>query len=54
MKVLIACTDEEAENENFDRRKPLHTLEYRADQKPRNRSQRHRLGTVLELPYCTG
>lgn len=27
MKVLIACTDKEAENENFDRRKPLHTLE---------------------------
>ncbi len=33
---------------------PLHTLEYRADEEPRNRSQRHRLGTVLELPYCTG
>ena len=34
-------------NENTDRRKPLHTLEYRADEEPRNRSQRHRLGTVF-------
>lgn len=25
----------------------MHTLEYRADEEPRNRSQRHRLGTIL-------
>lgn len=33
---------------------PLHPLEYRTDEEPRNGSQRDRLGTVLELSYCTG
>ena len=42
------------DDESFDRRKPLHTLEYRADEEPRNRSQRNRLGTVLELPHRAG
>ena len=35
-------------------RKPMHSLEYCTNKEPRNRSQRDRLGTVLELPYCTG
>lgn len=37
-----------------DRRLSMHILEYCAGEEPRNGGQRHRLGTVLELSYCTG
>lgn len=32
----------------------LYALVYRTDQEPRDGSQRHRLGTIFELPYRTG
>ena len=33
-------------------RKPMHQVEYCANEEPRNGGQRDRLGTVLELPDC--
>lgn len=32
----------------------MYALVYRTDQEPRDGSQRHRLGTIFELPYRTG
>ena len=52
--IIDDCSTEGTYDEIAFGRKPLYTLEYRANEEPRNRTLRHRLGVIQELQDRTG